>query len=146
MVHIRRFDIRFAVTYLNFFSMASMESHLKRLVNIFGYLKDATGIHKSIVISLEDIREISGKGDNTADWLDKYPDTSDDIDEGFPELRGSTLSTTVYFDSDHAHDQVTWRSVSGVMCFVGLTPISRSKRVRVPSRSPATPQSSAHAG
>ena len=35
----------------------------------------------------------------------------------------------VYFDSDHSHDQVTRRSVSGVMSFVGSTPIScTSKR------------------
>ena len=30
----------------------------------------------------------------------------------------------MYFDSDHAHDQVTRRSVSGVVSFVGSTPIS----------------------
>ena len=37
---------------------------------------------------------------------------------------GRPVSTEVYFDSDHAHDQVTRRSVSGVLCFVGLTPIN----------------------
>ena len=35
----------------------------------------------------------------------------------------------MYFDSDHAHDQVTRWSVSGVVSFVGPTPISwTSKR------------------
>ena len=53
----------------------------------------------------------------------------EEIDEGLPEPRGAPISTTVYFDSDHAHDLVTRRSVSGVIAFVGLTPISwTSKR------------------
>ena len=46
MVHIGRFDIRFAVTSLNHFSAAPMEGHLKRPMNIFGYLKKATGRRK----------------------------------------------------------------------------------------------------
>ena len=29
----------------------------------------------------------------------------------------------VYFDSDHAHDQVTQISVSGILCFFGSIPI-----------------------
>ena len=57
-------------------------------------------------------------------WLEKYPNASEEIDEGLPDPRGRLISTTVYFDSDHAHNQVTQRSVSGVIYFVGLTPIS----------------------
>ena len=57
------------------------------------------------------------------DWLDKYPRASEDIDEGLPGPRGSPIRTEEYFDSEHAHDQVTRRSVSGVLYFVGSTPI-----------------------
>ena len=39
-------------------------------------------------------------------------------------LGGHPISTLEYFDSDHAHDQVTRWSVSGILCFVGLTHIS----------------------
>ena len=54
---------------------------------------------------------------------------SEEIDEGLPEPRGKPLSTTVYFDSDHVHNQVKRRSVSGVISFVGSNPISwMSKR------------------
>ena len=88
-----------------------------------GYLQSVTGRLKSIVVSPEDIEEISGKGDNMKYWLEKYPGVSEDIDEGLPEPRGHPLRTVVYFDSDHAHAQVTRRLVSGVLCFVGSTPI-----------------------
>ena len=84
---------------------------------------------KSIVVSAEDIGEIKGKGSDLKVWLEKYPDASEEIDEGLPEPRGAPISTTVYFDSDHAHDLVTRRSVSGVIAFVGSTPTnSTSKR------------------
>ena len=68
--------------------------------------------------------EISGKGDNNAYWLEKYPGVSEEIYEGLPETRGNPLSTTVYFECNHDHDQVMWGSVSGVMCFVRSALIS----------------------
>ena len=69
--------------------------HIKLLVKLFGYFKDATGRQKIIVISPEDIGEISGKGDNTDDWLDNYPDVLEDIYEGLSEPRGLPLRTAV---------------------------------------------------
>ena len=69
------------------------------------------------------------KGANTKDWLEKYLGASEEIDEGLPEPWGRPLRTTVYFDSDHAHDQMTRRSVSDVVYFVGWTSTScTSKR------------------
>ena len=106
MVQIRRFDILFYVTSLIIFSADTREVHLNCQVNIFGYVQDNTGRRKSIVISPEDIREISVKAYNTAYWLDNYPDVTEEIDEGLPDPRGRPLSTTVYFDSNHAYDQV----------------------------------------
>ena len=47
------------------------------------------------------------------------------------EPRGLPLSTMLYFDSNHAHDQVTRKSVSGVVPFVGSTPISWTSKRQV---------------
>ena len=48
----------------------------------------------------------------------------EDIYEVLPEPWGRPLSTLVFFDSDHVHDQVTRRWVSGVLLFFGSAPIS----------------------
>ena len=120
---IGRFDIRYTLTSLNRFSAASREGHISRLVNIFGYFQSVTGRRKSIIVSTEDIEEIIGKSSNVKELLDKYPEASEDIDEGFLEPRGRPISTPVYIDSEHAHDHVTRRSVSGVLSFVGSAPI-----------------------
>ena len=120
---IGRFDICHTLISLKRFQAAPREGHLSWLVKIFGYLQSVTGRRKSIVLAPEDIEEIIGKGANVKDWLDKYPGALEDIDEVLPEPRGRPLRNSVYFDSDHTHDQVMHRSVSGVLCFVGSTPI-----------------------
>ena len=75
-MQIGRFDIRYALTSLNRFSVAPREGRLSQLVKIFGYLKSVTGRRKIIVVLPEDIEEINGKGSNTKDWLEKYPGAS----------------------------------------------------------------------
>ena len=128
MVLIGRFDIFFADSSFNCFSASPRENHIKWLVKIFGHFQDSTERQKSLVISTDDISDISGKEDNTSDWLEKYLNMTADIDEGLPDPRGCTIITLVYFDSDHSHNQLTRQSVSGVMCFVGSTPISWSSK------------------
>ena len=108
---------------------APREGNLSQLVKIFGYLQSVAGRRKIIVVSPEDIYYIIGKGAYIKYWLKKYPGASDDIYEGLPEPRRRPLSTGVYFDSEHSHDQVTQKPVSGVLFFVGSAPISwTSKR------------------
>ena len=108
-VQIGSFDTRYTLTSLNRLSAASREVHLSRLVKIFGYLKSVTGRRKIIIVSPEDIEEISVKGSNVKYWLKKYPDTSEDIDEGIPDPRGRPIITLVYLYSDHTYDKVMWR-------------------------------------
>ena len=106
-LQIGRFDIRYALTSLSRFSEAPREGHLSRLIKIFGYLQTVPEKAKSIVVPAEDIGGIKGKGANTKPWLEKYPEASEEIDKDLLEPQGQPLSTTVYFDSDHARDQVT---------------------------------------
>ena len=131
MVKIGRFNICFSLTSLNRFSAAPQEGHIKRPVKIFGYFQNAAGKRKSIVISPYDIRDISVKGSNTTDWMKNYHGVTEDIYEVLTNPQVKPLSTKIYFDSDHAHDKVTRISVSGVMCFVGSTPIRLSGNMQV---------------
>ena len=64
-------------------------------MKLFGYLKSVTGRRESIFISPEDIEDISGNGANVKDWLEKYPDASEDIDKGLLEPRERSISNFV---------------------------------------------------
>ena len=71
---IGRFDIRYALTFLNSLLAAPREGHLSRLVNIFGYLQTVSGRRKCIVVLPEDIYDISGKGVKVKYWLERTPE------------------------------------------------------------------------
>ncbi|KAL7463628.1 hypothetical protein ACHAXS_009678, partial [Conticribra weissflogii] len=52
-----------------------------------------------------------------------YPDAYEELDPQQPEPFGNPLLTGVFFDSDHAHDKVTNRSCTGLVVYVGSTPV-----------------------
>jgi hypothetical protein len=120
-----RIDLVQAVNSLSRFSAAPRQGHLKAAERIFRYLSDH--VDKWIKLDpsahdpfgeLED--PVKGK---LVNWEDLY-DTKEEMDCKCPESNGTkSLSTTVYFDSNHAHDEVTRRSVSGILIFVGNCPV-----------------------
>ena len=51
------------------------------------------------------------------------------MDDKLPKSLFDELMITAYVDSDHAHDKVTRRSITGLIVFVGRTPVMyQSKR------------------
>ena len=46
------------------------------------------------------------------------------MDPGFPSSFGPVLQTTILVDTDHAHDQLTRRSLTGMIGYVGSTPVT----------------------
>jgi len=122
-VTISRYDIAFAVSSLSRFNAAPREGHLELLFHLFGYLKRFP--NKRLVLDSrplhipQELRQPSYHHD----FLDDYPDAREDLDPNLPEAFGSELETTIFFDSDHAHDHKTRRSISGIIVFVGRTPV-----------------------
>ena len=120
---IGRLDIAFAVSSLSRFSAAPREHHLELALFLFGYLKKNP--NRRIVLDSrpllvdDELRQDSFH----PDFLDDYPDAREDIASDFPEAYGRELETAVFFDADHAHDHVTRRSISGLIVFVGSTPV-----------------------
>ena len=45
------------------------------------------------------------------------------IDKEFPEATLEEILTTIFCDTDHAHDLVTGRSITGLLGIVGSTPV-----------------------
>ena len=59
----------------------------------------------------------------------RYPDSCEEIDVNLPEPLIDEIKITTFVDSDHAHDKITRRSITGMIIFAGKTPIfSQSKR------------------
>jgi hypothetical protein len=127
MVVIGRPDICFAVSSLSRFGAAPRSTHLELMFHVYGYLKkfptksiavDSTDIDMSRLKEVEKLQ---------CDFLKEYSDATEDMDN-FPPPRGRPLQTTFLVDSDHAHDRRTRRSVTGIVGFVGSTPVLWSSK------------------
>ena len=56
-------------------------------------------------------------------WSEFYPDAVEELPPDMPSSKGKPVRITVYVDADHAHDQVTRRSVTGIILLLNNTPV-----------------------
>ena len=57
------------------------------------------------------------------DFGNQYADFVEDMDNKLPVQKMEELPITIFVDSNHGHDLVTEKSISGIIAFVGRTPI-----------------------
>ena len=122
-VTIGRLDIAYAVSSLSRFNANPREGHLELAMHVFSYLKrfpnkrlllDSRPMGKDPKLDQESFHP---------DFLDDYPDAREDLDPELPKSFGEELDSAIFFDADHSHDQVTRRSISGIIVMVGSTPV-----------------------
>jgi Reverse transcriptase (RNA-dependent DNA polymerase) len=122
LITLGRFDIQFAISTLAQYSMAPRAGHMEALHRVFGYL--ARYMDGMIPIDVTDppIRKeaVITRGQN---WIEFYPDAEEDIPHDMLTPMGREARLTVYVDADHARDQVTRRSVTGIILLLNNTPL-----------------------
>ena len=125
LVTIGRSDVSWATSSLSRFTAQPREGHLKRALRVFGYLKKRP--NRRIVVDSRDPIVVGGEEERGADLRKElgeyYDEASEEIDDRLPEPLVDELAITVFVDSDHAHDKVTRRSCTGMLIFVGRTPV-----------------------
>ena len=120
---IGRLDIAFAVLKLSRFLAASRSQHLELVsLHLFVYLKKnpnrciALGSRPLLVDDKLLINSFH------PDFLEDYPDRCEDVDPTLPKAYGAKLTTSAFFDADHAHNHVTSRSISGILFLLAALP------------------------
>ena len=71
---------------------------------------------------------VNETGDNARpqppeNFTNQHAHFEEDWDERFPSFKIPELDITVFCDADHGHDLVTGRSITGILAFVGSTPV-----------------------
>jgi hypothetical protein len=122
IITLGRFDIAFAINTLSRYSMAPREGHMLAMHRVFGYLRQVPKGRILIDTAQPVIRQ---KIDITKihDWIEFYPDATEDLPTE-PKPKGKLCTLTCYVDADHARDQLTRRSVTGILVLLNNTPIS----------------------
>jgi Reverse transcriptase (RNA-dependent DNA polymerase) len=130
IVTIGRFDVTFATMSLSRFTSCPRKGHLDRALKIFGYLKRKP--NRRICVDSSDPKYSGFESEFSKDYTqilaDEYPDSSEEIDSRVPKPLIDEMKITAFVDSDHAHDKVTRRSVTGLIILVGRTPIFFSSK------------------
>ena len=125
---IGRLDISFACSSLSRFTAAPRLGHLELAIHLFGYLKRY--LNRRLVMTSDDLEideELKTESFHP-DFLEDYDVEPEELDPHAPEAFGRELQTSVFFDADHAHDQKTRRSITGIIVFVGSTPVLWSSK------------------
>jgi hypothetical protein len=119
-----RFDIMYATNTLARFSMGPRLGHLEAAKRILGYLKKypthrilLNPNHIDLTTAVEKYREYDG-------WKEYYPEACEEVPDGIPDpVPNKKVQITIMVDADHAHCEVTRRSVTGILVFINSTPI-----------------------
>jgi hypothetical protein len=85
------------------FNMLPREGHLKAVKRILSYLKIFPKGRVIIDTSYPDHSVYPVE--NHSNWMEFYPDTSEEIPKDFPPQKRTMVRMTVYVNADHAHDQ-----------------------------------------
>jgi hypothetical protein len=130
VVSIGRFDIAHAVSSLPRFSSCPRKGHLERALQVFGYLKKRS--NRRIVVDSRDPIIEGGDDAFSKDFQEElksaYPEAFEEIDRNIPNPLVDEMEITVFVGSDHTHDKVTRKSITGIFTFVGRTPVFCSSK------------------
>lgn len=124
MVTIGKLELCQLVSCLNRFGACPREAHLDLAVCSFGYVK--TTLHKQIAIDSRpmDFNRASPNFETLRpDFPRDYPDAKEEMDPGFPKSFEPVLQTTILVDADYVHDLKTRHSLTGLITFMGSTPV-----------------------
>lgn len=119
-VELGRIDIYHAVSVLSQYLAAPRIGHLEQVLHIFAYLK---GHLRSSIVFDPTQPEFHDDQFENADWSEFYTDAKEVLPPGMPEPRGNSVSMTCFVDANHAGNQVTRRSHSGIVIYVNRAPI-----------------------
>jgi len=114
-----RIDIIVEVSMLSRFLACRLEGHLEQTLHIFAYLKK----HERSTLVFDDSVPTFDHTFQDVNWSEHYPGAKEEVPHGAPEIRGRPVEMTSFVDADHAGDQATRRSQSGVLIFINRAPI-----------------------
>ena len=123
LVTIGRPDLTNAAASLSRFGACPREGHLDLALHVFGFLKQFPIRHIAIDPRPLNYQRKAKWQKLKIDFAMDYPDASEEIDSKLPDAYGEPLQSSIQVDADHAHDLVTRRSLTGLIAFIGSTPV-----------------------
>jgi len=102
------------------YSHAPRQGHLEAMIRLYNYVKLHLNSH--LLFDTEK-RDYSNLQPVEHEWGEYYPDAEEELPPNMPEALGESVQITFFVDADHASDLVTWRSTTGIIIFINVTPV-----------------------
>lgn len=119
-VELGRIDIHLPVALMAQHLAQPRTGHLDQVLHIFAYLK----LHSRSRIILDDTEpRVDESRFPKVQWEAFYPDAMEAIPPNAPEPLGNPVILSCFVDADHAGNQVTRRSHTGIILFCNRAPI-----------------------
>ena len=128
IIELGRIESHNAVARLSAFLAAPRVGHLRAALHIFSFLKQTNNLLIPFDMSLDDLPDDYNK---TYSWERFYPDAFeiDELPPKMPEPLGPPVRINCFVDADHAGDQATRRSYTGIILMINKAWVSSfSKR------------------
>jgi hypothetical protein len=100
--------------------MLPRKGYLKAVKRILSYLK--TFPKGRVIIDTSYPDHFMHPVEDHSNWMEFYPDASEEISKDLTPEKGPRIRMTVYVDADHAHDLITRRSITGILVMLNNTP------------------------
>jgi len=119
-VELGRIDIFIDVSLLSSHMCQPRIGHLEQVIHIFAYLK-----HHENSNMVFDPKYITwdSKAFVTEDWSEFYKDAKEQLPPNAPSPRGHAVQINAFVDADHAGNQMTRRSHTGILIYLICAPI-----------------------
>lgn len=119
-VELGRIDIYIDTALLSQHLVQPRQGHLEAVYHIYSYLKK----HERCTMVFDDaIVEFSEADFPSFEWTDFYGEVKESIPPNAPVPRGNPVQTTAFVDANHAGNQVTRRSHTGILLYCNSAPI-----------------------
>ena len=121
-VELGRIDIFHEASIMSQYQANPRVGHLDALYNIFGYLKNHLDRGRLAFDPAEP--DLDMRVFNTdADWRDFYGDVVEELPPKMPKPLGKPVNIYAFVDANHAGNDVTRRSHTGIIIYVQNAPI-----------------------
>jgi len=119
-VELGRIDIYIDTALLSQHLVHPRRGHLEAIYHIYSYLKS----HERCTMVFDDAIVKYAQADfQSFDWTDFYGNVKEAIPPNAPKPRGNPVQMTAFVDANHAGNQVTRRSQSGILIYCNSAPI-----------------------
>ena len=118
VITLGRFDVQYATSTLARYGMSPRKGHFDASLRVLGYLKKTSEYNPKTLVNPTIPKHPEYEAYDYDNWKEFYPDAEEEVPYDQLTEKGKKVKIFIWLDADHAHNQVTRRSVTGILIMI----------------------------